>query len=74
MTELGDKIRTLREQKSLTRSELARALDVTPPAIYHLENGTRLPSFEMLVKLCDVLGIESSELTRLSTEPVKEPA
>lgn len=74
MTELGNKIRSLREQKSLTQSQLARALGVTPPAINHLENGTRKPSYSMLIKLCDVLEVSSNELTRMSTESEREVA
>jgi transcriptional regulator with XRE-family HTH domain len=74
VTELGEKIRALREQKALTRSQLASELGVTTPAIHHLENGTRKPSFEMLVKLCNTFGVSSDELVHLSTEPQREIA
>lgn len=67
MTELGNKLRSLREDRGLTRRELAKMLSVTTPAVNHLESGIRLPSFEMLVKLSNVFGISSDELTRMST-------
>lgn len=72
MTELGNKLRSLREQSGMSRSELANAVQVTTPAIYHLERGIRKPSFEMLVKLSKLFSISADELTSMSTDELAE--
>lgn len=74
MTQLGNKLRELREQHGMNKRQLADHLGVTPPAISHMEKGIRKPSFEMLVKLSETFGVSSDELTRMSTVTEKELA
>lgn len=72
MTELGNKLRTLREQRGLNMRQLADELGVTPPAVSHMESGIRLPSFMMLVKLANFFDVSTDELTRLDTKETAE--
>lgn len=72
MTQLGNKLRELREQNGMNKRQLADHLGVTPAAISHMEKGIRKPSFEMLVKLSETFGVSSDELTRMSTVTEKE--
>lgn len=69
MTELGDKLKTLREQSGMNKRQLADMLDVTPASVSHMEKGIRKPSFEILVKLCGIFNVPADELTRMATEP-----
>lgn len=69
MTQIGNKICALREARSLSKPELAKLLDVTPPAVYHMERGIRKPSIEMLIKIADLFEVSVEELARLSAEP-----
>lgn len=68
MTELGNKIKTLRERRGLSRAELAHQLGVTTPAVHHLENGSRKPSLAMTVKLAAIFGASIEELALLTVE------
>jgi Zn-dependent peptidase ImmA (M78 family)/DNA-binding XRE family transcriptional regulator len=45
---IGDRIRQVREYVGLKQTELARRLQVSQSAIAQVENGTRMPSDEML--------------------------
>ena len=44
-------------EKGLSQNKLARLLDVDQSAINHIEQGRRNPSFELLLKICEVLDI-----------------
>lgn len=68
MTLLGNKLRILREERDLTKPELAQRLGVTTPAIYHLERGIRKPSIAMMVRLADFFSVSIDELARLADE------
>lgn len=81
MIEFGNRIKELRNQKSLTLEQLAQRLGVSKSLICAYEAGTRLPSLEMLVKLANsfsvstdyLLGVDKKQLidvTHLSTEQV----
>ena len=44
-------------EKGLSQNKLAQLLDVDQSAINHIEQGRRNPSFELLLKICEVLEI-----------------
>lgn len=65
-----ERLKTIRKERSLTRSQLASLLGVTKTAIAKWELGSREPKFEMLGKLCDALEIMSDYLLgRAETPP-----
>ncbi len=47
MTQIGNKVRALRERREMSKSQLAAVLGVTVPAIHHIERGIRKPSLAM---------------------------
>ena len=60
---LAGVIKAKRKAKGLTRSDLARAADVTPAYITQLETGERKnPSLDVLKKLARALGVPVTEL------------
>src|SRR5690349_1351552 len=54
--DFGLRLRRLREERSLTATELAKRLDVTPAAIWHWEKKGLVPKPETLKVLEKVLG------------------
>lgn len=53
----GEKIRTLREDKKLTLSEVAQRVQLEEKQLIEIENGAFSPSLGVLIKLARVLGV-----------------
>lgn len=62
MVELGRRLRTLRKQKNLTQKQLASLISTKNSIISFYENGERIPSPEVIVKLAAVLGVTTDFL------------
>jgi len=62
---LGQKVRSLREQKEITLRELARRAEVSPSFVSDLEMGRRFPSPQNLRKLAGALGVAVADLADL---------
>lgn len=62
MNHLGEKIRKYRTSLKMTQADFADRLDVTGAAISAYENGTRLPSYDVLVKIANILNVTTDEL------------
>ena len=56
--QLGPILRALRKQAGLTQADVAGQLGVTRQAVSELENRPESATFERLMKLCAVLGVE----------------
>ena len=56
MSNLSDKIKTIRISKGMTQKQLADILNVSQNAIYNWENGKREIKIEILQKIADALG------------------
>lgn len=56
MENIGEKIRDLRKNKSLTQEELAEKLGVSAQAVSKWEIGLSVPDISLLLSLCDALG------------------
>lgn len=64
---LSEKIKLYRKKNKMTKSELARLINVSPSYITKLENGEKEnPSLEVKIKIANVLGCPVSELGDLS--------
>lgn len=57
MIEFHILMRKKRIEKGLSQYKLARLLNVDQSTINHIEFGRRNPSFELLLKICEVLEI-----------------
>ncbi|MBD1373877.1 helix-turn-helix transcriptional regulator [Hazenella sp. IB182357] len=68
MSTLGQRIKQLREQQSLTQKELAEILDVTVRTIQYVESDKRNLDNANLIILADYFGVSLDYLTGRSDE------
>jgi transcriptional regulator with XRE-family HTH domain len=57
------RLRQLREGRGLTQAVLAERAGVTTDGIAKLERGDRKPTWETVLALCDVLGVDPNAFT-----------
>lgn len=69
---IGEKISSLRKEKSLTQKELADRLGVTDKAISKWETGVHFPDIAIMEKLAKELGLTVSELLGLEQATSEE--
>ena len=62
MNTLGEQIRKYRISLRMTQADFARRLGVTGASVSAYETGTRLPSYDNLVKLSNILGVSTDTL------------
>ena len=61
--DIGKKLREAREKQGLSRDELVKKTDITVNTLYKIETGKMpKPSFEIVKKLSQALGISLDEL------------
>jgi len=58
----SNRLKEAREQKGLSRDDLAKRLGVTNSAISNYENGISSPKEEVLLKIFDILEVEPNFL------------
>ncbi|MDT2905182.1 helix-turn-helix transcriptional regulator [Lactococcus lactis] len=68
MEYFGNKLKTLRKSKELTQSELARQLNLSKGTVSSYEQGKMYPSVEVLIKMCQILGVSSDYLLGMEDE------
>ena len=66
--ELGQRIKSLRFQKGLSQSEMARMVGVTPSTVSQVESNLIHPSLPALLKMAEVLGVEPADLFKTRNE------
>ncbi len=65
MERLGEKLRTLREQRSLTGRQLAEALEIKSSGyITELEKGRKAPSIPLLLKISRFFDVSIDRLLK----------
>lgn len=57
-----DVFREARTAKGLQQKDVAKMLDVVPAYISRLEKGFSLPSNDLILRVCDVLGLKVEEV------------
>lgn len=62
---LNENIRMLRQARSLSQVELARALGVTKQSISNWENDNIQPSIDMLIRIADYFSVSTDYLLDL---------
>lgn len=60
VTNLGDKIRALREKMQMSQAELAGLANISPSLVSQIENNVTMPSLETLDRVADCLDVETS--------------
>jgi class 3 adenylate cyclase len=61
-SEIGDRIKTLRNRQNLTQLDIAHALQISPQAVSRWENGENLPDISLLVPLSRLLAVSTDKL------------
>ena len=59
---LGIRIKEIRERNKLTQRELANTVGISVPALFNFEKGTKAPSLETLIKLSKALNTTPNDL------------
>ena len=59
---IAEKIKSLREKRGLTQSELARRLGITRSSVNAWEMGISVPSTQYIVELANMFGVSSDFL------------
>ena len=59
---LGAKIKSLRNEKSITQEYFAEKIGISPRSVSFIENGKNYPTPETLDAICEVLEIEPYKL------------
>ena len=67
---IGQFIRAIRKEKSLTQREVAERLNISEKTVSKWETGNGLPEVSLMLPLCELLGISINEL--LSGERLDE--
>jgi transcriptional regulator with XRE-family HTH domain len=64
----AERLRTARESRKMSQSDLAEKADLLPSAVSHFETGRRSPSFANLKALSDALNVTTDYLIGRSDE------
>ncbi|MBW6395806.1 helix-turn-helix domain-containing protein [Thermus sp. SYSU G05001] len=62
MTEIGKRVRELRERAGLSQHELAKRAGLTQGMIWQIEEGRKRPSVASLLAIARALNVSPSEL------------
>lgn len=62
-SEIGGRVKSLREQKGLSQGQLAALIDVSRPVVTKIEGGKKAINSLELRRIADVLGVSVDELT-----------
>ena len=71
MADFKDRLRQLRKEKDLSQDELAARLDVTKMAVSGYERGVRVPRFDMIDQLADILDVDINYL--MGNSDIRKP-
>lgn len=64
-------LRNMREDCNLTQKQMAERLGIPVTTYRNYENTYREPSFEILVKICEILKVSTDELLGIRNENAK---
>lgn len=61
-TNIGENIRDLRIASKITQKDLAKYLNLTVASISAYENGIRMPSYDILIKIASIFRVSTDNL------------
>lgn len=64
MQKFGEKLRTLRNQNSLTLRQLGAMLEVSHTFVAQLENGEKIPNVAMVLKIATIFDVTTDVLIK----------
>lgn len=68
MAELKEQLKSLREQRKITQTRLAKLIDVSPRVYNRWENGDATPHWDSIVKIAEVLDVSLDALAGRTAE------
>lgn len=68
MNHLGEKIKSLRTAKRMTQQEFADRLHIAKSTVSAYENGSRVPSYDILLKIARVFKVSVDHLLGYSSK------
>ncbi len=60
--QISERLKQLRAEKGLTQAQVAQRISVTRSTLSAYENGTRYPSYDVLVRLAYLFGVSTDYL------------
>lgn len=66
---LGKAFKEIREEKKASRQIVAKALGITPGALWKIENGKVVPKPATIQRLCDNYSVPPARFYTLAFEP-----
>lgn len=70
MNNIGERIKELRNARKMTQNEFADRINVTKSMVSAYENGTRLPSYDVLIKIARLFKVSTDNLLGYSEKSV----
>lgn len=70
MNNIGERIKELRNARKMTQNEFADRINVTKSMVSAYENGTRLPSYDVLIKIVRLFKVSTDNLLGYSEKSV----
>lgn len=61
---IGERLKTLREQRNLSRNDVAQYMGVTRQTVFRWETGERMPDVITFIKLARLLGAEIDDIIK----------
>jgi len=71
MSKLNERLIELRNKNNLLQKDVAAATDLSVVGYQRYEYGTRKPTSDVIVKLCNLFNISADYLLGLSDDPIK---
>ena len=71
--DLGTRIKNLREESGLTQLAFAKILNINNSTLCQYENGDRVPSDDIKIRIADYFGVSLDYLVGRSEQRVKLP-
>jgi len=62
LVNMGEKLKSLRNEKKLTQKQVADQIGLAISAVSSYESGTRYPSYDVLVKLASIFHVSTDYL------------
>ncbi len=70
MIDIGTRIKDLRNARRMTQAEFAERINVTKSTVSAYENGTRFPSYDVLIRIARLFKVSTDNLLGYSEKSV----
>ena len=70
MIDIGARIKDLRNARRMTQAEFAERINVTKSTVSAYENGTRFPSYDVLIRIARLFKVSTDNLLGYSEKSV----